>query len=1208
MDTHYFVELDGQQFGPYELDQMREFELLPDVLVYSTSTKEWHTADSYPELLDYLSKNAKSEEFDVDIYNAIYYLKIDEETYGPLSLSELSFLDIAGSSILSTDNMESWQTADSIPGLLSTLSQLVGEGCIEKPINEVPLNTNELEQVIEVQEEEIVRLKKQLSQLENQLNEDAENISDVPTYDLASNGGTKYKQLEEEICSLIKTQIPITDKQNSIYRKVFPSIEIEKSYYINEYKKFINSIISVLSMIVDKTKDLQLSFNNDMMLLGNNVHNIHSRCINDSRREEKTLIENVNNQINALRSTQNSDITIDSLKQYLSRGQADIGTKYKRIQAEELEKVSIKRREIKTAFDDLRQNIISSLKNVYNGGESYYASYFNNLYETSKSDMSLWNNIDDKGTLPSSLVMLGSKEHKYYVLGEEIVIVENCFIELLNNQNLEIRHNNDTKQKAYQVVNTLIGRLMASSSPGKVNITMIDADEMDGTCDAFKFLNRGVFQILARPDEIRKYLDEKERNIGNIIQNLLLGPIKSLFDYNQIKENKESYHVVVIEDFPIGINNDSLYLLQKIMKNGVRAGVNVILLINEDKINYSEETRKTYNSCNFEQLERICSVYDFTDKNFIEQIQFDSFTEEHLRKIVQYVNSGVEVRKEEAVLFVDYIPQKSEWWTRRSAKYIEIPFGISDDRQIQRLKITQESGQNSAIVIGIPGSGKSVFLHTLICNAAINYSPDELNMYLIDFSGVEFNSYALHKLPHARVIAPEAEREFGLSILNELVEEGARRMDLCRNHDVSNIVDLKAKNPSLHMPRLLVIIDEFQKIFEIENDLISRDANMKIHTIIQEFRKFGINLILATQKLPSTSILPKDLIANRVVFKSSPADFSALISLPTTTKMPQLHTGECVYNSESGSPYDNRRVQGFLVTKTDIDKILDNISDFADSQQYSSKHNMVVFRGNELPEFRMRRISKCHQVPSEIPDVVGIYVGESISIHETDICAALRKESANNILILGGEPHVAQRIAYFSTISATTAHADQSATFVSLNFMRKDDGLSEELQTVFDSLPFTSQIISKIADVTESLSAIKEEIEERRKDEDRPLNHIYLSIYAFQLARMFDKGGRRGDDVSECGLLLDYILKNGPTVGVFTILQCDNWDNLTRIGNPLSSFTYRIALQMNENDSNKIVGSSIANKLFVFNRPSSVYRAYFRDNNRNLTIKFKPYK
>ena len=140
------------------------------------------------------------------------------------------------------------------------------------------------------------------------------------------------------------------------------------------------------------------------------------------------------------------------------------------------------------------------------------------------------------------------------------------------------------------------------------------------------------------------------------------------------------------------------------------------------------------------------------------------------------------------------------------------------------------------------------------------------------------------------------------------------------------------------------------------------------------------------------------------------------------------------------------------------------------------------------------------------------------------------------------------------------------------------------------------------------MTTIKEEIDERRKDEDMTQKHIYLTIYAFQLARMFDKGGRRGDDVSECGVLLDYILKNGPAVGVFTILQCDNWDNLNRIGNPLSSFTYRVALQMTENDSNKITGTSIASKLFVFNRPSSVFRAYFRDNNRNINIKFKPYK
>ena len=1205
MNTHYFVELDGQQFGPYELEQMKTFGLMPNVQVYSTLSEEWASVESYPELVDFIAHDDNSND-DVDIYNATYYLRLGEDNYGPYSLPELSFLDIEANSLLSIDNMNSWLHASEINGLLSAIDLLAEEdNNAATPMVDTP-NTDELEEIIEEQEAEIVQLKDQLSRLQNKLDDAIDVEPDTPVYDMAIDSVSEYSVLSNELCVLIQNTIQAADDQKIIYQKVFPTIELEKQYYIEEYSKFINSLKQVLSIVTEKALRIQSSFENDIMLLDNSAQATHRKCIKESNEEERALIETINQQIESIKNSKNVDIAIASLKATLSTRRAEIIAKYKKIQAEELEKIAVKKREVKQAYESLQRDILVAIKNAYSSGQSYYEAYFNHLYETSKADMSLWDGIDDKGTMPSSLVMVGKKEHRFAILGENITISENCYVELLNNQNLIIRHNNNTKQKAHQVVNSLVGRLMASSSPGKLNVAMIDAEEMDGTCDVFKFLNRNIFQILARPEDIRKYLDEKERHIGNIIQNLLLGSVKSLYDYNQAKENKEPYHVIVIEDFPIGFNSESLSLLQKILKNGVRAGVNVIMLVNEDKIDSSEDTRKAYNSSNMGQLERICSVYNLTNSE--DQIEFDSFTDEHLRKIVQYVNSGVEIRKEEAILFADYMTNQSEWWQRRSAKYIEIPFGMSEDRQIQKLKITQESGQNSAVVIGIPGSGKSVFLHALICNAAINYSPDELNMYLIDFSGVEFNSYALHNLPHARVIAPEAEREFGLSILNELVEEGARRMELCRNNDVSNIVDLKAKNPSLHIPRLLVIIDEFQKIFEIENDLISREANAKIHTIIQEFRKFGINLVLATQKLPSSSILPKDLIANRVVFKSSPADFSSLISLPINGKVPQLHTGECIYNSESGSPYDNHKVQGFLVTKHDIDKLLNQISEFSDNLHYQRKHDMVVFRGNDLPEFRNRRVARCHQTPSNMPESIGIYLGESISIHETDVCAILRKESANNILILGGESHVAQRIAYYATISASTAHTDQSATFVTLNFMRREDTLNEELQSVFESLPFSSQIVSKTAEIIESLTAIKEEIDERRKDEERPQDHIYVSIYAFQLARMFDKGGRRGDDVSESGMLLDYILKNGPAVGVFTIMQCDNWDNLSRIGNPLSSFTYRVALQMTENDSNKIVGSSIASKLFVFNRPSSVYRAYFRDNNRNINIKFKPYK
>lgn len=854
-------------------------------------------------------------------------------------------------------------------------------------------------------------------------------------------------------------------------------------------------------------------------------------------------------------------------------------------------------------YNELSSLAQSEVKKCYNRIETYYSEYFNQQYDTADADASLWELIEFQNNKYPTTFLVGRKNNIYKIFGKAITVSERNFVEVLNKQHISIHYHDNTKLHALGIVNSLIGRLMASFAPGKFTITMADAVEMDGTSDIFKRINRDICQILARQDEIRRALDATDRHVGNIIQNLLLSPIDSLYEYNLKKENKEAYHLWVIEDYPSGIGGESQYLLERIMNNGVRAGVIVFLLINDSKITHFSDSVKVAE--NIEKLERHCKVIN-VDSAEIDR--FDILHDKQLYELVKYVNFKEEIREDDTVSFADYMLPESEWWRRTSVKYIEVPFGISDDKQIQRLKITQESGQNSVVVIGIPGSGKSVFLHTLICNAAINYSPDELNLYLIDFSGVEFNSYALHQLPHARVIAPEAEREFGLSVLKELVEEGTRRMELCRTYDVSNIVDLKAKNPSLSVPRLLVIIDEFQKFFEIENDNISKEANAKIHTIIQEFRKFGINLILATQKLPSSSILPKDLIANRIVFRSSPVDFSSLISLANNTKMPQLRTGECIYNSESGSPYDNNRVQGFFIKRQDIDRLLPKMVEYGRAHNFARQNELLVFRGNDLPEFSRRRTAVHHRTCCEKPSEVGIYFGESIAISETDVCVGLRKESGNNILILGGETNIAQRIAFYASVSATTAHTDKSAMFFTFNFIRSEDPFTEDIRTVFSGIPFPSNFAAKQDEVLEYLSIIKEEVEYRRDEETREQTYIYLTIYAFQLARMFDRGGRHGDDVSECGKLLEYVLRYGPSVGVFTILQVDNWENLARIGNLQSHFVYRIALQMSENDSTKVLGTSAANKLFVFNRPSSRYRAFLRDNNRNITIKFKPYK
>lgn len=61
------------------------------------------------------------------------------------------------------------------------------------------------------------------------------------------------------------------------------------------------------------------------------------------------------------------------------------------------------------------------------------------------------------------------------------------------------------------------------------------------------------------------------------------------------------------------------------------------------------------------------------------------------------------------------------------------------------------------------------------------YSPDEAELYLIDFKkGVEFRAYAANRLPHAKVVAIESEREFGLSVLQRLDVELRDRGDKFR--------------------------------------------------------------------------------------------------------------------------------------------------------------------------------------------------------------------------------------------------------------------------------------------------------------------------------------------------------------------------------------------------------------------------------------------
>ena len=546
-----------------------------------------------------------------------------------------------------------------------------------------------------------------------------------------------------------------------------------------------------------------------------------------------------------------------------------------------------------------------------------------------------------------------------------------------------------------------------------------------------------------------------------------------------------------------------------------------------------------------------------------------------------------------------FLPTPDKRWRYSSSDGLEIPIGVNPWKEdaATSLIFSQAEGQSAAFVIGKSGTGKSSLLHTIILNAAYKYSPSDLNIYLVDLSGVEFQYYATYNLPHARLVAPQAEREFAMSILDEVEQEAKRREEQFSKEgrrDFSSANDL---------PRILLIIDEYQSLFDFDDEICARSKETIEH-IITKYRKYGINLLLATQKLPGTNKLDYGLINNRIVFDCKQDDFTTLFG--PLNRLPALGKGECLYTSKGRLHADVRdhEVKSYYAA---VDKVLDDgrlmveclIGDlFKINPGITYAPARVFIKDREVffgPE-RLHNVA-CQE---EFPEEVNVYLGEPVATGQ-DVTITLESSALDNILIVGGQREVAEGIAIHAILSAADSYLDGSATCYILSFMKKRAILNGSASAFLCGPPFSED--SREIPREEFVSFIKElkgKVEERQKDFSGENPHIYLLFLEYQNSGI-------DSDVKKC---VEFILKNGPQFGVFTVLQSGALGSLKDRGADKELFNHRIALQMSKEDSRDLMGSS--NKAAYLNeakdKSPGLQRAYyFNKSSPGQHIKFRPY-
>ena len=270
------------------------------------------------------------------------------------------------------------------------------------------------------------------------------------------------------------------------------------------------------------------------------------------------------------------------------------------------------------------------------------------------------------------------------------------------------------------------------------------------------------------------------------------------------------------------------------------------------------------------------------------------------------------------------------------SKGVDIPLGRAGATKLQHLKLGKGTSQH-VLTAGKTGSGKSTLLHALITNGRLRYSPDELELYLIDFKkGVEFKVYAAMELPHARVIAVESEREFGLSVLQRLDVELKERGEIYRQFGCQDLAGYREARPEVPMPRVLLIVDEFQEFF-VEDDKIAQEVTLLLDRLVRQGRAFGMHVILGSQTLGGQYSLPKATLgqmAVRIALQCSEADAHLILSEDNTAARLLTRPGEAIYNDANGMMEGNNLFQVVWLSDEHRETYLEKIQEMSREQQH----------------------------------------------------------------------------------------------------------------------------------------------------------------------------------------------------------------------------------------------------------------------------------
>ncbi|MEU4520237.1 FtsK/SpoIIIE domain-containing protein [Amycolatopsis sp. NPDC024027] len=773
---------------------------------------------------------------------------------------------------------------------------------------------------------------------------------------------------------------------------------------------------------------------------------------------------------------------------------------------------------------------------------------------------------------------------------------------LTDQQNLPYEH-------ACRAVTGIVLDQMSRALPGRLTLTWIDPrgrGQSAGPLLSLLELGKQLIgdAVWAEPDDIASALRRVSDRMAQLEQRALKDTFPNLDAYNAAAgQLAEPNHVVVVTGYPQGFSEDSAQRLRQIIEGGARLGISVLVVADEALSHAywlddgpghypvmrvrgtAPASAPWWNS----QLLRPHTFVLGAEGRMHASLALGQelrwvpcdplvFTPEAANAIV----AGYAVATESAAeVKIDAATLVEPGTGADTTKSVDIPLGLQGRREVLNLRLGHKLSQN-VLVGGLPGSGKSTLFHTLIVNAVRRYDPAELELYLLDFKqGVEFQPYADGALPHARVVAVQSERDFGLSVLRDLRAEIDRRAELLRGPEGAGADGLTEyrERTGKKLPRIVVVVDEFQVLFA-EDDRIAHECAQLLDHVVRQGRAFGVHTVLGTQTLRGHGAMgllrgTLDQVAVRIVLKTSETDSRLFLSDENAAGARLTRPGQAIFNDGGGRPESNVEFQVAHTEDAARDAVIAEARESADRAGFTRAPR--VFDGTKPVEVGQDdRVTALVEGTARVDGKrLWLHLGLPVAIKGSG-GVGLRRAGGANLLIVHREP--GQAVGALAVALATARLSTvEPLRVVGLESLGQDDEEHEKLRHVLEigdnaTCVGHGKIGAALADLAAEVR--------RRLEEERSGERTIVVLNALQRARVLGDENSYGEEGSPRADLLT-ILAEGPDYGIHTVVLTESVEAVDRrLGHGgLGQFGARVVGQCSVDASQRVIGTGAAGKL-----------------------------